>query len=392
LPSGKYLRLLLLHICTVAVRDANPVVHVGDTATELAEQLGADLKGPKLRELAQQWERLVNARITVSVDGGSSLAVLDARGRARSVAEWRQAIRLNTRFFASLTENAVQLEQRIVTALSESPLALDAYFWLCAAQRRNTSKAPIRVTWEDLRLRFAVGSQSPAEFRLSLSKSFDALRETDPHLVIDQSDTEVTFVRRSEDSASTSTEAAAPQQAPEPELDAQPAVTELPAEDASSALPEREQAELPLYTETENPAEPPTSPPEPGPGPVPVSKPEDIDRSAAPASSPTREKVGLRQHLTGLPQTVWLQRRNGRDNLVIEVTPGGRYDPDALTVLALEPIVLQVKGGLHRSDFERVAAWANSNRDLIEDFWDYSIDSEDEIATRVKKVPLPGWR
>jgi hypothetical protein len=123
-----------------------------------------------------------------------------------------------------------------------------------------------------------------------------------------------------------------------------------------------------------------------------MPKPEDVDGGAAPTPLTTREKVGLKQHLTGLPQTVWLQRRNGRDNLIIEVTPGGRYDPDALTVLALEPIVLQVKGGLHRSDFERVAAWANSNRDLIEDFWDCSIDSDDEIATRVKKVPLPGWR
>ena len=102
--------------------------------------------------------------------------------------------------------------------------------------------------------------------------------------------------------------------------------------------------------------------------------------------------LGLRSHLTGLNQVIWLQRSNGRDNLVIEVTQGGRYDPDNVTVLALEPMILQIAGGLHARDFERVAAWANANRDLIDEFWDGEIDSFDEITGRVKKVPPPGWR
>src|SRR5262249_23584398 len=157
--------------------------------------------------------------------------------RTRSVPEWRPAIRLNARFFASLTENTVPLEQRIVTTLSESPLALDVYAWLCDAGRRRTSTEPIVIRWGDLRLRFAVASQTPAEFRLSLSKSFDTLREVDPRLMISQNDTDVAFARRSEDAALTSTEAAAPQPSAAPLPDAQPATQESPALDVSSAPP-----------------------------------------------------------------------------------------------------------------------------------------------------------
>jgi hypothetical protein len=96
--------------------------------------------------------------------------------------------------------------------------------------------------------------------------------------------------------------------------------------------------------------------------------------------------------LTGLPQVVWLGRANGRETVVIEVTPGGRYDPETSTVIALEPVALQVVGGLYARDFERVAAWAAANRDLIDDWWDSRLEEFEEVASRVKKVPAPAWR
>jgi hypothetical protein len=105
---------------------------------------------------------------------------------------------------------------------------------------------------------------------------------------------------------------------------------------------------------------------------------------------PMRQTISLRSHITGLQQVVWLQRANGRDNVLIEVTPGSRYDPNLATVLTLEPIVLQVAGGLHARDFERVSSWAAANRDLIDAFWEGEIDGFDEIISRVRKVPAQG--
>jgi hypothetical protein len=111
-----------------------------------------------------------------------------------------------------------------------------------------------------------------------------------------------------------------------------------------------------------------------------------------PATGGRQQSISLKSHITGLSQVIWLQRANGRENQVIEVTPGGRYDPDNVTVLALEPLVVQISGGLYDREFERVSAWAMSNRDLIDDVWDGKIGSFDEVASRVKKVPAPGWR
>ena len=95
---------------------------------------------------------------------------------------------------------------------------------------------------------------------------------------------------------------------------------------------------------------------------------------------------------TGLTQVIWLRKGQGQDDLIIEVTPGYRYDADNVTQLALEPIVVQISGGLYQRDFERVSAWAMANRDLIDDVWDGTVTSLEDVNERVKKVPAPGWR
>ena len=74
------------------------------------------------------------------------------------------------------------------------------------------------------------------------------------------------------------------------------------------------------------------------------------------------------------------------------VTPGPRFEAERLTVLAVEPMVLQVSGGLHEKDFERVAAWVMTNRDVIDDFWEGLITSMAELTRRVRKAPSQGWR
>jgi hypothetical protein len=175
--------------------------------------------------------------------------------------------------------------------------------------------------------------------------------------------------------------AAAPAPVVEVPVPAGPEPLEV-VEDQASLLAELE-SELAYQAEPAPEPEPvAVSEPAPEPAPEPVERPRQA----------SRQTVSLKSHLTGLPQVVWLQRANGRDNVVIEITPGGRYDPETSTVIVLEPVALQVAGGLYTRDFERVAAWAAANRDLIDDWWDSSIDDFEEVAARVKKVPAPAWR
>ena len=307
--------------------------------------------------------RLLAARITLAWDGHPALAVFDARGRSRATEPgWRSSIRMTARFLAGLLEGAVALDQGVVKALADSTLALDLYAWLASGLPEGDTLPATIVGWDDLRDRFGGASQAAAEFRPGVEQALEQVRQVWPYFVSALGDDTVVFRR-----AARPVLAAPP--APTPPEPAEPP----PAPEAMRAL----QAELEAEIK-----------PRPVPAPLPIAAP-------APPAMPrpiTRQTVSLKSHLTGLPQVVWLQRANGRDNVLIEVTPGGRYDADASTVIALEPVALQVAGGLYQRDFERVAAWAAANRDLIDDWWDSRLDEFEEVASRVKKVPAPAWR
>jgi hypothetical protein len=355
LPSGRLVRLLLIQLFDAAHRSGGAVIEIGDDPAALASRIGVEPAGPRLAELKDQMSRLLAARITIAWDGGPALSVFDARGRARAGApQWRSSVRLTARFQAGLAAGAVALERHVLQALAESPAALDLYCWL--ASELPADATALTLAWDELAARFAQPSQTAVEFRAATEPALLAVQQAWPHFASVIRDDAVEF-RRSAPPPAMEPRAPAPR-APEPAAAAEPAPE-----------PIEPPPELTLEEELESAAEP-----------------------GEPSRRVLRQSVSLKPHLTGLPQVVWLQRANGRDTVVIEVTPGGRYDADQSTVIALEPVALQVWGGLYARDFERVAAWAAANRDLIDDWWDSRVNEFEEVVQRVKKVPAPAWR
>ena len=387
LPSGKFLRLLLVHIFTVALRVDSPVVKLGENATELADAIDPGIRGPLLREMEEQLVRLLGARITVATAGGPALSLFDARGRARADGgEWRSSVRLNARFHASLAQHGVRLDPRVVTTLEDSTLALDAYFFFAGVRPPDVGATPVQHGWDDLQSRFAPGGETPDEFRSAFEQALLLVCGADPTLGFFTNETGVTVrtVPARPVPMAAATPPSPPAAMPQPTATPQPEVPVASPEQPAPAPPRPQ----PITRMAPRPA-----PPEPAPQPV---REEPPRRMAPPEPShqgnAPRDRVSLKHHQTGLTQVIWLMRSDGRDDVSIEVTPGRRYDPDLLTVLALEPMVLQIRGGLNAGEFERVSAWATANRDLIDDFWEGDVEGEEEIGRRVKKVPAPGWR
>jgi len=375
LPTGRFARLLLMHLFDVAVRTGSALIEIGDDPAAVARCLGTGTAGAALDELQDQMIRLLASHITVAWDGGPALSVFDGRGRPRGgVPAWRSNIRISARFMAGLVENAAPLDRATLTALGDSTLALDLYAWLASALPKAGATPATTLEWEDLRARFGTSAQPPAEFRAAFEQAVILVQRAWPHFITVMRDNAVEFRAVAERAAATAPSTLAEPEPPDVTEDDASLVAELESELGG------EGGEAELQPEPEPLPEPLAAPPPPAP--LPVERP----RQGA------RQSVSLKSHLTGLPQVVWLQRANGRDNVVIEVTPGGRYDPETCTVIVLEPVALQVVGGLYTRDFERVAAWAAANRDLIDDWWDSSIDDFEEVASRVKKVPAPAWR
>lgn len=444
-PGGPMLRRLLMHLCDTAIRTDQAQIALGDSAAALAVAMNPPVPAGLVPALEAQATSLFGCRIVVATEGGPGLSVLDARGRPRAAGgDWRATVRLNSRFLDNLQREKVALDRAVVAALQSSALALDIYAWLAATLPARKDQSVEAASWPELQAHFGTPDQDADAFQAEFAAALALLRRALPGLDIDEDAIGVGFSARA---ATLGDEPTAPVVAiPEPELAAphtpesmsEPASAEAPAsanrpreerrfeprrEDRrpddrrrderrpderrpDERRPDERRFEERRFEERPDrprPDEPPMDEPRPD-----IQRPEqprfdrdrdrfraDPDRGERQSGQSSRQTISLRSHITGLQQVVWLQRAQGRDNVVIEVTPGTRYDPGLATVLTLEPMVLQIAGGLHARDFERVSSWATANRDLIDAFWEGEIDNLDEILARVRKVPAPGadrWR
>jgi hypothetical protein len=71
-PSGRILRLSMMHICDAALRANSQIVELGEDRTLLAAALGID---SKTRDLTDQWQRLQAARFVWSGGGAGEVSV-----------------------------------------------------------------------------------------------------------------------------------------------------------------------------------------------------------------------------------------------------------------------------------------------------------------------------
>lgn len=376
-PSGRTLRLCLMHICDVAFRTKSQVVELGADSTLLATALGLD---PETEEHVDQWRRLQGARVLMSWDGGAQISVFDARSRRRAGdLEWRSGVRLSTKFLASLIDHAVPLDRGVVRELSASPTALDAYAWIRTSLQHAAADQVVTTTWGELLQRFGTASQDLAEFRPAFEAALRLVFAAD-RLIDLAVDDDGVRIRH-----------------------ADPTDNETSAGGRIHSPPGADVGEVNAAEALERPARPPSTVPVIAA--VEITRPVAVSRTnsasqqaaqkrqaAAAGDRIEQDNIRLPGHLTGLAVVMWLRRGHGEDNIVVGVTPGPRFEAERLTVLAVEPMVLQVSGGLNETDFERVSAWVMSNRDLIDDFWEGRITSFAEMNRRVRKAPAQGWR
>jgi hypothetical protein len=379
-PSGRILRLSMMHICDAAFRANSPVVELGEDGALLAAALGID---PRTRDLAEQWQRLQASRIMVSAGGGPEVSVFDARSRRRAGdLGWRSGVRLSSKFLSSMVDHAVSLDRRVVRELSATPAALDAYAWIRMSLPRAAADQIVATPWDELLRRFGTASQDVTEFRSAFEAALRLVVDADRSIDLAVNDEGVS-ARQAGPSDHEIVAADSPPMPPAADVVCIDAATQL----ASLAVPP---PTTPVVAASENagPAalrqQPPASQ---------LAAREDQALATTAASDRImQDNISLPRHLTGLAQVMWLRRGHGEDRVLVGVTPSPRFEAERLTVLAVEPMILQVSGGLNEKDFERVSAWVMSNRDVIDEFWEGRITSFAEMHQRVRKVPAAGWR
>lgn len=189
IPYGPMPRLALAWISTLAKRHKSREVAIGETAADFLRMLGMDVQGGRYATLRKQMHALAACRLQLGHNGrtfnGQAVEQFDAwtptnNDRQRSI--WPGVVVLSEAYYKELVDHGVPLDNRALTALRGSSLALDIYTWLAHRLHRIPGR-PALLHWKAIREQFAQeyqGKDADKDFRKSFLHGLQAARTVYP--------------------------------------------------------------------------------------------------------------------------------------------------------------------------------------------------------------------
>jgi hypothetical protein len=166
-PYGPKARLLLLHICTRALRQRNPEVELESNLSAFIKSMGFDVTGGKkgtLNLFKEQISRLAACRLQIGLWNGIESSTLNTQPISRfdvwlppsydsdQRMLWSSKVTLSQEFYNSLESHALPVDIRSLAALSHSARQMDLLLWL--SYRLREVHKPYLITWNLLKEQF----------------------------------------------------------------------------------------------------------------------------------------------------------------------------------------------------------------------------------------------
>lgn len=193
LPFGPKARLLMMHLCSEAIRQKSATVEIADSLTGFVRDMdfsdSGGKKGP-LTAFKEQINALAACTMRVSAWDGS-------RSRSRLITPfesidvwlplhpdqrmlWPSTITFSESMFRSLEKHALPVNAKAVKAFAGSARKLDLYFWL--GWRMHNIEVPLNISWTALAEQFGGNFSRHRDFIARFSSELAAIQEVFPKL------------------------------------------------------------------------------------------------------------------------------------------------------------------------------------------------------------------
>ena len=196
LPYGPKARLVLLHLCTEAVRQRSPTITVADSLSGFMKEMGFAVTGGErgtIRQFKEQLHRLAACTLQIGLwDGSDSATTLNVPPfrqldlwRPQGTGEgpvWSRTVQFHQDFYDNLICHALPVDIRAARAFSGSARKLDLLFWL--GYRLRVLQRPLRLTWANLHGQFGADNASLRSFRQAFKADLAHLQEVFPKLPV----------------------------------------------------------------------------------------------------------------------------------------------------------------------------------------------------------------
>lgn len=194
-PFGPKARLILMHLCSEAIRQKSATIDIAETFTGFVRDLGfpdsGGKKGP-LTAFKEQLNALSACTMRMSVWTGERVRTrtitpieeidlwLAANPSQRSL--WPSTVTFSPAMFESLKRHALPVNVKAVRAFAGSARKLDLYFWL--GYRLHNVRDKTVIPWSSLLEQFGDGYSRPRDFAAAFNDDLADIREVFPKLPI----------------------------------------------------------------------------------------------------------------------------------------------------------------------------------------------------------------
>lgn len=193
IPFGPKARLLMMHLCSEAVRQKSPKIEIAETLTGFVRDMGfpdsGGRKGP-MTAFKEQINALAAARIRLStwtdqsqrtrfVQPFDQIDLWLPKNPAQRML-WPSTITFSDGFYRSLEQHAMPVNIRAVKAFAGSARKLDMLFWL--GYRLHSLQEPLTLTWGNLTSQWGQGFTRERDFQRRFTAEMQALKEAFPRL------------------------------------------------------------------------------------------------------------------------------------------------------------------------------------------------------------------
>jgi hypothetical protein len=193
IPFGPKARLILMHLCSEAIRQKSPTIDLAETFTAFVRDLGFPDSGGKrgtLTAFKEQLNALAACTMQVSVWTGDRVRnerIVPIRSMELWLATdphqkslWPSTLTFSLDFYESLKQHALPLNINAVRAFAGSARKLDLYFWL--GYRMANLDKPLAISWDALTQQFGEGYAVPRQFRAAFSQDLADMKDVFPTL------------------------------------------------------------------------------------------------------------------------------------------------------------------------------------------------------------------
>ena len=176
LPFGPKPRLILAHLNAQAIKTGSPVIEMDESLTAFVKRVqGRNPTGPNIRAFKDHLGRLSASTIRMAVASENRAVQVDSKivtafdlwfpKNDKQRVLWPSTIQLSLDYFQSLQNHAVPLDERALSALAHSSMALDIYAWLAQRLHRIPEGRPQFIPWTAVKDQFGQGYRRVRDFR-----------------------------------------------------------------------------------------------------------------------------------------------------------------------------------------------------------------------------------